>query len=197
LFIFIAGDVLVTGLVKNLAHPEGNSTGVTNLFQSLAGKWVGLLKEAVPRLQHVGGQTAARRLGLEIIVLKASNENEIEAAFANAAEQRADALFFADIYFESRRDQIAALGLRHALPVMMGSRDGVVAGGLMSYGPDTLDFYREAGVYVGRILKGDKPSGLPVVQATKLELVINMKTASALGLTILPNLLALADEVIE
>jgi putative tryptophan/tyrosine transport system substrate-binding protein len=207
-------DPVAVGLVASLNRPDGNVTGVTGLLSELVPKRVQLLRQVIPTATRFaalvnpgnpvtaqdtteGGQTAARRLGLEFLVLKASNENEIEAAFADAVEQRAGALFFADIYFESRRDQIAALGLRHALPVMMGSRDGVVVGGLMSYGADVIDHYRQAGVYVGRILRGDKPSDLPVVQATKFELVINMKTARALGLTIPPNLLAIADEVIE
>jgi len=207
-------DPVAVGLVASLNRPDGNVTGVTGLLSELLPKGLQLLRQVIPTATRFaalvnpgnrvttqdtteGGQTAARRLGLEILVLKASNENEIEAAFADAVEQRAGALFFADIYFESRRDQIAALGLRHALPVMRGGGDGVVAGGLMSYGVDVLDHYRQAGVYVGRILKGEKPSDLPVQQATKFEFVINLKTAKALGLTIPPQVLALADEVIE
>jgi putative ABC transport system substrate-binding protein len=144
-----------------------------------------------------GAQTAARRLWLEIVVISAHTENEIDTAFADAVQQRAAGLLGTDAYFESRREQIAALGLRHALPTMLGSRASVAAGTLMSYGASIADFYRQAGVYVGRILKGEQPANLPVVQPTKFELVINLKTAKALGLDVPLHLQQRADEVIE
>ena len=142
-------------------------------------------------------QMAARRLGLEFIVINASTENEIEKAFASAVQQGAGWLYAEDSYFENRRDQVAALGLRHSLPTTLGSRESAGAGVLMFYGVNFADFYRQAGVYVGRILKGEKPGDLPVVQPTKFELVINLKTAKAIGLDVPPTLLARADEVIE
>jgi putative ABC transport system substrate-binding protein len=144
-----------------------------------------------------GSQTAARRLGLEIIIINAGTSGEIDAAFATAVEQRADAITVQDAYFESRRDQITALALRHALPAIGGQRTTVMAGGLMSYSASVPDTYRQAGVYVGRILKGEKPADLPVIQPTKFELIINLKTAKALGLMIPEAFLLRADEVIE
>src|SRR5262249_55663266 len=127
-----------------------------------------------------GAQSAAGRLGVDIIVLNASTGTEIEAAFANAVERKAAALLAEDAYFESQRSVMARLGAHHALPTMANSRDGVVAGMLMSYGASIPDFYRQAGLYVGRILKGERPADLPVVQPTKFELIINLKTAKAL-----------------
>jgi len=142
-------------------------------------------------------QMAARRLGLEFIVINASTENEIEKAFASAVQQGAGWLYAEDSYFENRRDQVAALGLRHALPTMTGSRESAGAGVLMFYGVNFADIYRQVGVYAGRILSGENPANLPVQQPTTFELVINLKTAKALGVTIPPTLIARADEVIE
>ena len=143
-------------------------------------------------------QVAARRLGLEIVIVSASSANEIESAFATAVEQRAAALQSgADAFLTSRREQMAALGLRHALPTIATFRESVEAGMLMSYGTIQGDTFREAGAYVGRILKGEKPADLPVQGPTKYETVINLKTAKALGLAVPPMLLARANEVIE
>ena len=144
-----------------------------------------------------GAQTAARRLALEIIIINASNEGEIDAAFASAVAQRADAITIHDAYFESRRDQIATLALRYRLPAIGGQRTMVAAGGLMSYGSIVTDAYRQIGIYAGRILKGAKPADLPVVQSSKFELAINGPTARMLGLEVPQSLLAIADEVIE
>ena len=160
-----------------------------------------LVNPKVPRILQddvQGVQTAARRLGLEIIAVNGGSEDEIGRAFATAAQQRASALQVGDdAFFDSRRAQIAALGLRHALPTIALTRRAVEAGSLMSYGSNQADVYRQAGIYVGRIIKGDKPADLPVIQPTKFELVINLKTAKALGLAVPASLLAVADEVIE
>ena len=141
-------------------------------------------------------QAAARRLGLDIIVVNASNATEIDAAFPTAVQQRAGALFFDDAYLTSRREQIAALGLRHRLPTF-GVPQTVAAGTLMGYGASIPDSYRQAGIYVGRILKGEKPADLPVMQPTTFKLIVNVKTAKAIGLTIPETFLVRADEVIE
>ena len=155
----------------------------------------------VPRILQddvQGAQTAARRLGLEIIVVNGSSEDEIGRAFATATQQRASALQVGDdAFLDSRRAQIAALGLRHALPTIALTRRAVAAGSLMSYGSNQVDVYRQAGIYVGRIIKGDKPADLPVIQPTKFELVINLQTARLLGIEVPPTLLGRADEVIE
>jgi putative ABC transport system substrate-binding protein len=144
-----------------------------------------------------GAQEASRRLGLEFVTLNAGTETEIDAAFATAVQQRVAWLFTNDAYLLSRRDQIAALGLRYKLATMSGTREAVTAGVLISYSARVSDIYRQAGIYVGRILKGEKPADLPVVQPTKFELVVNLKTAKAIGLTIPETFLVRADEVIE
>jgi len=207
-------DPVANGVVASLSRPGGNVTGVIGLGSELQPKKLEILHEMLPSATRFavlvnpnnpvtmregvqGAQSGARRLGLELVILKAGTAAEIEAAFLAAIEQRASALLGNDAYFESQRDQFAALGLRHRLPVTVGSRDSVMAGVLMSYGASIADFYRQAGVYVGRILKGEKPADLPVVQPTKFELTINLKTARAIGLAISPLLLARADEVIE
>jgi putative ABC transport system substrate-binding protein len=143
-------------------------------------------------------EVAARTIGLQIQVLNASTSGEIDAAFANLVRERSDALFVGnDAFFNNRRVQLVHLASRHAVPTTYGGRDFAVAGGLISYGADITDAYREVGVYAGRILKGSKPADLPVVQSTKFELVINHQTARMLGFTVPPSLLARADEVIE
>jgi putative tryptophan/tyrosine transport system substrate-binding protein len=207
-------DPVAEGIVASLNRPGGNVTGVTGLGSELTPKRLELMHEVIPTASKFavlvnpsnpvteqdairGAQAAARRFGLEFIIIKASTENEIETAFATAIQETVAWLFAEDAYFASRYDQIAALGLRHALPTMSGSRESAVAGTLMYYGANIADFYRQAGVYVGRILKGEKPADLPVVQPTRFDLVVNLKTAKAIGLTIPETFLVRADEVIE
>jgi putative ABC transport system substrate-binding protein len=207
-------DPVAAGLVRSLSQPGGNVTGVTGIGGELVPKRLELLHEMIPAatkmavlvnpdnpvtLQEAirGAAAAAGRLGLEIIIVNASTETEIETAFASVVQQRAAALSAVDVYFASRREQIAALGLRHALPTITADREAVTAGILMSYGASISDSYRQAGIYVGRILNGEKPADMPVQQPTKFELVINLKTAKTLGLTIPEAFLLRADEVLE
>jgi putative ABC transport system substrate-binding protein len=210
-----ASDPVATGLVASLNRPSSNATGVTVFAGELGPKRLELLHELLPTAKKIAllvnpkvprvlqddikaAQTAARRFGLEIIVVEGGREDEIESAFATAAQQRASALQVGDdAFLDSRRAQIAALGLRHALPTVALTRRAVAAGSLMSYGSNQMDVYRQAGIYVGRILKGEKPANLPVLQPTKFELAINLKTAKALGVEIPAMLLARADEIIE
>jgi putative ABC transport system substrate-binding protein len=209
-----ATDPVATGLVASLSRPGGNVTGVTLLGNQLVPKQLELLHEVLPAASTIailvnpnnptvtqsnieGGGAAAARLGLKIIVVRASSEREIDEAFASAAQQRADALVMGEAYFTSRQAQIAALGLRHKLPVVAGEQLAAQTGILMSYGASTPDIYRQAGIYVGRILKGERPGDLPVMQPTKFKLVVNLKTAKALGITIQESFLVRADEVIE
>jgi putative ABC transport system substrate-binding protein len=214
--VFTVGDDPVKlGLVASLARPGGNATGFNSFYGEVGAKRLALLRELMPKafriavlvnpanvaatataLREVPG--AARAMGMQIRILNASTISEIEATFATLARERPDALFVApDALFVSRRVQIATLAERDRIPAVHATRDEVVAGGLMSYGTDTADRFRQTGVYTGRILKGEKPSDLPVQQSTKVELIINLKTAKALGLTIPETLLATADEVIQ
>ena len=213
--VFIMGsDPLKAGVVTSLNRPEGNVTGVSFLINSLGTKRLELLSQMVPKVLTIGilanptnpdaeietrdAQVAARALGRKLIVVKASTENEFEAAFATLAEQRAGALAVAgDPYIEGHRDRLIALAASHNMPAIYVLRGDPEAGGLMSYGTSVTDAARQGGVYVGSILKGARPADLPVIQSTKFELVINLKTAKALGLDVPPSLLALADDVIE
>ena len=202
------------GLVTSFNRPGGNVTGVSQLAIELGAKRLALLRELVPHAgliavltypQSVVSQEqvkdllqAAGALGLRILVLNVESERDLNPAFASLVEQRADALIVnASAFFVSRRDQLVALAASHAVPTVYQSREYMAAGGLMSYGSDFSDVYRQVGVYTGRILRGEKPADLPVVQPTKFELVINLKTARALGLTVPLTLQAAADEVIE
>jgi putative ABC transport system substrate-binding protein len=213
--VFIIGfDPVEVGLITSLARPGGNLTGVTVLGVELGSKRLELLHELVPTANIVAAlvnpntpaaetqstelQTAARTLGLKLHVLHASSERDFDAVFANLAQQRAGGLVIGgDALFTSRSEQLAALALRQAVPTIYQFREFVAAGGPMSYGDNLTDTYRLTGVYTGRILKGEKPADLPVMQSTKVELIINLKTARALGLTIPLPLLGRADEVIE
>jgi putative tryptophan/tyrosine transport system substrate-binding protein len=208
------GDAVKEGYVASLNRPGGNVTGVSWFNALVAGKALGLLHELDAKAALVAllvnrqlpeavstesdAQEAARILGRRLLVLNASTPSEIDAAFATMRQRRADALLVgSDPFFTSRRQQIVALAARDAIPTMYTNREFVEDGGLISYGNDTVDGYVRAGVYVGRILNGAKPADLPVDQATKFELVVNLKAAKAVGLTIPESFLARADEVIE
>jgi putative tryptophan/tyrosine transport system substrate-binding protein len=213
--VFVTGvDPVSSGLVMSLNRPGGNATGVYIFQQVLEGKRLGLLRELVPsaasmavllnptnanfQTQLRGVQDAARDLGQQVSILSANTEREIDVAFATAAQSGARALLVgSDPFFGSERDQVIALAARHAIPAIYEGREFATAGGLASYGTSLADAYRQAGTYVGRILKGEKPADLPIVQPTKFEFVINLKTAKALGLDVSPGLAASADEIIE
>jgi putative tryptophan/tyrosine transport system substrate-binding protein len=210
----LGGDPVKSGLVASLNRPGGNLTGATFLTVTLGAKRLELLHQMLPRAKVIAVlvnpgnllaedqsgelQSAAPALGLQIQVLTASGERDLEAAFAKLLPLHAEVVFVtADAIFTNRRDQIVALAARHRIPAIYPRQEYVEAGGLVSYGPRVADSYRQAGVYAARILKGEKPDELPVVQPTKFDLFINLKTAKALGLDIPPNFLALVDEVIE
>jgi ABC-type uncharacterized transport system substrate-binding protein len=208
-------DPVRLGLVANLAQPGGNLTGVNIFATELVAKRLALLRELIPAAARVAVlvdpanktvteatlqevESAARAMALQIQVLNASNGREIGAAFAAFERERPDALFVSiGALFTARRVQLATLAVRHMIPMTSGNRQITEVGGLMSYGTNIIDAFRQVGVYAGRILKGEKPADLPVIQATKFELVINVETGRILGLTVPPSLLATADEVIE
>jgi putative ABC transport system substrate-binding protein len=213
--VFVSGtDPVKAGLVSSLNRPGGHITGVYFFTRELESKRLGLLRELVPaaptvvvlvnptsagaKIQTQEVQEAARALGLQIQILRASNERDLDAVFATLVQRRAGAvLVVGDPFFNSRRDQIVGLAARHAIPAMYEHREFTTAGGLASYGTSVTDAYRQAGGYVGRVLKGEKPADLPVIQSTRFELVINLKTAKGLGVIIPQPLLLRADEVIQ
>src|SRR5262245_10143347 len=208
-------DPVKLGLVASLARPGGNATGINFFLAEVLAKRLSMLHHLVPKAVRIAVMVnpantpnteatlreipeAARALGLQIQILNASTSREIEAAFATLVRDRADALFVApDAFFVSRRVQFVTLTARHGIPAAYNQREEVEAGGLMSYGTDALDMFRQVGVYTGQILKGAKPADLPVVQSSKFELVINLQTARAIGLEVPNSLQLLADEVIE
>jgi len=213
--VFTAGgDPVQLGLVASLNRPGGNVTGVTVLAQELAPKRVELAHELVPTATLIGllvnpknptaealtraSQAAAATLGLQLDVLQAGTESEVDDAFATLAKKRAGALvIMGDTFFTDQHKRLATLAIRHLMPVIYEFHQFAEAGGLMGYGGSFTDSYRLAGIYTGRILKGEKPADLPVQQSTKVELIINLKTAKALGLTVPLSLLGRADELIE
>jgi ABC-type uncharacterized transport system substrate-binding protein len=214
--VFLASqDPVRLGLIDSFARPGGNITGINFLAGELVAKRLEILQELVPAVRRIAVlvnpaspmnadptlrevETAARAMGLQIQVLKASSSREIDAAFAMLARERPDALFVStDTFFTSRRVQLVNLSVRHAIPTAFANREAAEIGGLMSYGTNIPDAWRQSGAYAGRILKGEKPADLPVMQASKFELVINHQTARMLGVEVPPSLLARADEVIE
>jgi putative ABC transport system substrate-binding protein len=211
----VAEDPVQLGLVASLARPGGNATGINFFGQQVAAKRLRLLHDLVPKAVRVAVllnpanastaettlrevQQAAPTIGLQIQIFNASTTGEIDAAFVSFARERPDALFLApDVFFSSRRGQFVTLTARDKIPAAYANPDDVAAGGLMSYGTDVADMFRQVGVYTGRILKGAKPADLPVLQSTKFEFVINLQTARALGIEVRSDVLSIADEVIE
>jgi len=212
--VFVMGDPVKAGLVESFNRPGGNATGSYVATPYMDQKRLSLLHELTPGVPLIGAllnpnspgqehqlpelEEAARTIGRRLLVAKASNDDELNAAFALLVQQRIGALLVAaDPYFDTQRDRIIAFAAQNHLPAVYQFREYALAGGLVSYGPSITDAYRQAGNYTGRILKGEKPADLPVVQTTKFDFVVNMKTAKALGLEFPPNLLARVDEVIE
>ncbi len=211
--VFTGGDPVAAGLVASLARPGGNLTGMTFMGPELTSKRLVLLSELVPRARVIAmlvnpssntegivghAHEAARVKGVQLDILKASNESEIDTAFKTLVQLHAGALLVGgDLFFFSRHDQLVALAAHHAVPAIYERREFAEAGGLISYGASYTAVSRQAGTYVGRILKGTKPADLPIQQPTKFELVINLRTAKTLDITVPPSLLARADEVIE
>jgi putative ABC transport system substrate-binding protein len=212
--VFVTGDPVKARLVESLNRPGGNATGSYVVTSEMEQKRLSLLHELTPGVPLIGAllnpnfpdaarqllelEEAARTIGRRLLVAKASNDDELNAAFALLLQQRIGALLVAaDAYFDTRRDRIVAFAAQNHLPAVYHFREYAFAGGLVSYGPSITDAYRQAGNYTGRILKGEKPTDLPVVQTTKFDFVVNMKTAKALGLTVPFGLLNAADEVIE
>jgi putative ABC transport system substrate-binding protein len=211
----VSEDPVKLGLVVSLAQSGGNATGINFFNQEVAAKRLGLLHELVPKAARIAlllnpgspsqveatlheVQEAARLLGLQILVFNASTSAEIDTAFAALARERADALFVAgDVFFNSRRVQFVTLAARDRLPASYASREYVEVGGLMNYGTNLLDMFRQVGIYTGSIIRGANPADLPVMQASRFEFLINLQTAKALGIEVPPMLLARADEVIE
>jgi putative tryptophan/tyrosine transport system substrate-binding protein len=211
----VAVDPVETGLVTSLNRPGGNLTGVTNLNVEVGPKRLELVHELLPTATIIAVlvnptspniaelfsrtmQQAARALGLQLHILHASTDRDFDAVFESVLQLRAGALVISpDVFFTARREQLAAPSLHHAVPAIYQYRPFAAAGGLMSYGSDETEYYRLVGIYAGRVLKGEKPADLPVVQSTKVELIINLKTAEALGITIPLPLIGRADEVIE
>jgi putative ABC transport system substrate-binding protein len=208
------GDPVGLGLVASLSKPGGNATGVTNISGELTAKRLEILRDLIPKTGVVGVlqdanspnadidlrevQKAAGSMGQQVFIVKIASEDDFDAAFERVRQQRAGALLvFSNPIFTTGRERLVALAARHAIPAIYAFREFPVAGGLISYGASITDGYRQAGVYTGKILKGAKPHELPVLQPTKFELVINVKAAKALGLTVPPTLLARADEVLE
>jgi len=214
--VFSVGvDPVAVGLVASLNRPGGNLTGVTNLNAEILPKRLELMHELVPTATTIAllvnpsnplvaetesrdAQTAARTLGLQLHVLHASTDRDFDTVFASLAQMRAVALVInTDVFFNSRSEQLAALALRHTVPAIFQYREFVASGGLMSYGTSTTDVFRQVGIYTSRLLRSESPADLPVQQVTKIELIINLKTARTLGLTVPLSLLGRADEVIE
>jgi putative ABC transport system substrate-binding protein len=210
----VGNDPVASGLVASLARPGGNVTGVTTLSAEIVAKRLELLHELVPAASSIAllvnpanrdsenskrdAEVAARRLGLQLNVIPASSPDEIDAAYKSVGRMQAGAAVVApDEFFNSRSEQLAALALKYAVPTTYQYRKFAASGGLMSYGANITDAFRLVGVYTGRILKGEKPADLPVQQASKLELIINLKTAKVLGVSVPPSLVVAADEVIE
>ncbi len=213
--IFASGsDPVKDGLVASLNRPGGNITGVMFFVTGLGSKRLDLLRQLVPKATLIGMlvnpgsvdteaerrdvQAAAQKLGQQLIILDASSDRDIETSFATFVQRGAGAVIIgAGAFLFSNRERLIALAARHALPAIYADPEDAVAGGLMGYGPSIVDAYHQVGIYAGRILKGEKPGDLPVIQSTKFDLLLNLKTAKALGLTIPPALLAIADDVIE